>query len=320
MDWHAPPWTIHGSVRHADIIQFVVRTISVQLQPPPSDYTSSDIADVVILATLFRSAFRVRKKQLLVFLQLWPTTPDAYLHLQRLADEFVITIFFQTYCNKQTWQITRVLNYVIWHKGPRWADDFTIANHRFCSTQQSHFTSRIDLQKLIRASLDVKRTNEKDSLWHAIRNLGMVLSPVTLLWSTFDGLRMPANEFETLDRLTLPTCIGSMDMTIIGIVLSLEQIQPSSNERHYTTLPELEHDPRDGDAMLAVRSPSWPEICPQFCLFILSANYPDHTNDLHDLLQNTITLGNFYKEDDRQLSPSDLKTLRNWRTALKQTS
>jgi hypothetical protein len=167
------------------------------------------------------------------------------------------------------------------------------------------------IQCLAKAILDLRQIYRRDLIRYALREVSAVLvllpyhqSPK---WELLDILNMPEKAFETLMWLQSGTNFGNHNLLYRVYDAGLWHVQNACSKRQQprSTLPMLGLDTQTGDCMLAIRSPTWPEDCPRFCLFILPASIDDTECTLSKLLETTISLKNFLAVGDYHWSQSD---------------
>ena len=156
---------------------------------------------------------------------------------------------------------------------------------------------------------------------YALQNVSMILlageESQGPKWVSFDGVGMPEKASEFLGDLTDNIDLSEIGVSCVNICGSLLHVDPGLERQNYSTIPDIKRDTRNGDSMLAVRSPSWSVACPRFCLFVLLEGNHDDEGVLYELPEKAISLKNYYGEGDCRFSPSDWKILRGWRRALK---
>lgn len=231
------------------------------------------------------------------------------------------TLFFQTYCDSSTWQIKRVLNCILWRTEPFTLNSSVDIDHLPAYIVGNGKLGYIEMSALKRTMVDTQQIYGRTSVWYALRNVSIALLPGKGSqgpeWVSFDQAEMPDKAPGLFMGLAENTDLGDIGIRCVNLCSGLVQIDPGSERQLRSTIPDLKRDSRNGDSMLAVRSPSWPVVCPKFCLFILLEEYHEGKDVLYQLLEKAIAMKSYYGEGDCQFSPLDWQTLRNWRRALK---
>ncbi|KAF2707544.1 hypothetical protein K504DRAFT_535194 [Pleomassaria siparia CBS 279.74] len=311
----APSWAKFGSIRYSNIVRFEFRCLNVYrvggLNLPPVDPDDHSVFDI-----LSKMAFLIRPEQLNELKDLW-TTNFASIPGLGLNKVVRATIFFQTYCDQSTWEIKRVLNCIVWEDEPFTTVSRTYPHHLPINHGKPEYIKMNDLERTI---LDIQRICGRDSVWYALRNVSIALLPgrgsESPEWVSFDKAEMPDKAFEFLRGLAEITDLGESVVSCGKLYGALLHIDPGFGRRDHVTIPDIEQDTRNGDAMLAVRSPSSSASCLEFCLFVLLEENQDDKDILCQFLENAITQRDYYGEGDYQFSDSDWQTLSSWRKAL----
>lgn len=315
----APSWTEIGSIRYSNIVHFEFRWLNVW-EPEIVKVKRADPDGRSIFDILSALAFWIHPEQLYELAALWTTNfaPVPELDLRYAVHA---TIFFQTYCDQSTWQIKRVLNCILWRTEPFTPSLRADIDHLPAYVGSDGKPDYFEMNDLRTAILDTQQIYGRDSVWYALRNLSMALilgeenrGPE---WISFDETEMPDKTSGFLIGLAEYTDLGEIVISCINRCGSLSQIDPGFERRLPSTIPDLGRDMRNGDSMLAVRSPSWPAVCPRFCLFVLLEGNHDDKDILYQLLEEAIALKNFYGEGNCRFNRSDWQALRGWRKALK---
>lgn len=310
-------WTDHGCIRYPNIVRFEFRCLEIW----ESDIIEMERADPdnrVILDFLSSLAVLIQPEQLHELAALWTTNFTTVSELG-LKNAMRATFIFQTYCDQTTWQIKRVLNCLLWRTEP-----FTLSSNAdiahppayVCDNGKPHCVEMNDIKAAI---LDTQQIHGRDSVWYALRDVSMALvhgkESCGPEWVLFQEAEVPNETSRFLKGLTEGTGLGKSIIGDVNVWSSLLQIDPDSERRLRSTVPDLGRDTRKGNSMLAVRSPSWPSVCPRFCLFVLLGGIHDK-NVIRQLLEEAKSLENFYSAGDCQLSRTDWKNLRSWSKTL----
>lgn len=96
----------------------------------------------------------------------------------------------------------------------------------------------------------------------------------------------------TLMSLAAHTNLGEIVIHCISLCGGLSEVDGDFERQLRSSVPGLGRDMRHGNSMLAIRSPSWPEVCPRFCLFVLPEVIHDSIDHLHQLFEEAVYLRN----------------------------
>jgi hypothetical protein len=180
------------------------------------------------------------------------------------------------------------------------------------------------MEGLKNAILDTRQIHGRDSVWYAFREVSMALVPQVNhqwpKWETFEDVILPGKGAETLLETADDSYFKDRSMHRYVLDGGLWLVNGDFAQRRQTrsTLPDLERDTRSGDSMLTIRSRNWPEVCPKFCLFILPEEIDDTTSTLYRLLEEAISMGNYYAEGNYTWTRVGSQILWKWRISLKQ--
>jgi hypothetical protein len=233
-----------------------------------------------------------------------------------------VSFLFQTHCNRKTWQIKRVLTFIVWNNDV--SRPAGSASSISGPTDMVGDRELLTIEGLKNAILDSRQIQGRDSVWYALREVSMALVPQPNhqwpTWKLAEHVIIPdtwsEKNLQTADDAHFED--GSIRCDLRDGGLWLVDAGLSRRRQLGSTLPELEKDARSGNSMLAIRSPSWPEICPKFCLFVLPNDIDDTTGTLHKLLEEAVSLKNYYAEGDYKWSRADWQALWKWRKTLEQ--
>jgi hypothetical protein len=299
----APSWTKFGSIRHSNLIQFEFQVVvghRRDLESAMADFASTPA---------LQGTFLLRSDQLLQLAALWIPHARPLISPDFPGSER-ISILFYTNFDQSTWQIKRGLLCVIWQRSSEGVlpaeDSYQLGLHPEISTRLL-----IDLRE---ALLDVQQLSGRTSVYYALQNVTM------LLMENEDGVKwISGNTSDTVERLY--EAFAQQTITKQIAIPASPYRRPSGGDQtercHSSIPPDLLLDTRKGNSMLIVRSDSWLEECPKFCLFVLLDEYPDDCALLHRLLQEARRKKNFYGDYDYKLTCADGEILRKWSNALK---
>jgi hypothetical protein len=299
----SPSWTEIGSIRHASIVAFEFRCY----YPVFHDDSWKKVVDSASAETsteaLYANAMTLTAEQLRSLASDWVTyvpfiegvEPNCYVR---------VTLFFQTYCDDHTWQIRRALGCILWHLG----GDLT--------------TEMCGGEGIKTAILQMQSLRGRDSVWLALRTTTLILT----YEESNDGVGRAsfkdAGFSEDLkDKFRALSAEVHFDNVVLrhihlarGLVYIDEQ-QPAFGQTVHDNVP-WESDNKSGHAMLAIRSSQWHESCPKFCLFVLSDVTKDSPGELHALLEEAVSMKNYYGEIGYRWSRRDTQALLQWRKAV----
>ncbi|KAF1934944.1 hypothetical protein EJ02DRAFT_516710 [Clathrospora elynae] len=309
----APSWTKFGSIRHSNIIQFEFQISTghwLDLESTIAGFSST---------TAMQSAFLLRSEQLLELVALWVPHAEPPPSLSFAGSECV-SILSYTRFDQLTWQIKRGLVCILWQRSSS-ETVLTAGNMHQVQLLNSILERPVNpTTDLKRALLDVQQISGRTSVWYALKIVTMLLSQKQ------DGIKwMLAHEpISGTEAIYVAQTSKTFEHQTIVKQMAIpasprnRQISGDQLERHPSyIIPALLQDTRTGDSMIVVRSDSWSEECPKFCLFVLLDEYVDDYRVLHRLLEEARTRKNFYGDHDCKLSRSDWQNLRNWSKALR---
>lgn len=297
----SPSWTALGSVRHANIVNF-----EFQIH---NHCAAADIREEGWLSTEDRSfvavsndhSIRISREHLVDVASVWGTRfqPDLGLGLVRALRA---TFYFQTYCDKSSWQIKRVLHCIIWE-----AEQLPV--HENCNTRE-----------FMTAMLQVRNIHSRDSVCLALQPLGLILRPkrgeAALEWAPFPESNVPENTFDILSGLAAGESQVAERARRVSLDNGLLWTATVLEGQHQRVPESWGRDTRTGDSLVAIRPSSWPDTCPKFCLFVLCETDYRSGSKLVHLLEKAASTNNFYGDKHYQWGEHDLRTLRQWREAL----
>lgn len=315
---NSPPWTKLGSIRHVDVTEFgsslYLSDIPEIRHVPHYEICSSLPGGPVQLLTFPMTISEVK--------QITSCWSDHCVHSLELDDEDFVSVGFtiHNFCDEYTWQTKRVLACLLWNASP-----------------VSPGTS---------SELEVMAATRKPSHERALRNLGEVLLEARQLCGP-DSLQYALDEtILTLEQnadndglLWKPYGIGQSngphDLVSDGPLLRMRAIMPPDasgvwihgsthivrycNEKLSPQLSSsvtISHTTSHTTPILAIRSPSWPASCPQFCLFVFDDIKDDSERALYRLLEEAIREKNFLGHPDFKWDRDASRTLGRWRKAL----
>ncbi|KAF2818783.1 hypothetical protein CC86DRAFT_460914 [Ophiobolus disseminans] len=286
---HAPPWITVGSIRHSDIVDFEFRCYFVNR----SDLARlQEAGDHETLWTLFVKALGISPERIKKIATLWTSRVPQVLPRDGMS-MVPATFFFRTNWDPMTWQIIRSLNCIIWEM-----------------TDWPPSTETAEQQSLEDAVLGVRQIHGRDSVWYALQST-TVIYDTRNQWEKINGPKF------NLDILGL-TNLDSVTLQLVYSDNALLRVNRTVS--NHTQSPDfgIERDTRSGNSMLAVRSPSWSQNCPKFCLFVLSDVTGDSAEHLHQLLEEAQSLENHYCEGNFKFTRADRQELHKWGDALKE--
>ncbi|KAF1849717.1 uncharacterized protein K460DRAFT_399830 [Cucurbitaria berberidis CBS 394.84] len=316
----APSWTEIGSIRHANIVHFDFK-YHVFWKPEIVQVEQEDVDFCSVFKSLQSSAFLMYPRQLRELVALW-TTKSIQIPSPNVTKPTRASFYFHTYCDQSTWQIKRVLNCVLWGAAPRTVKNTSAMEQLPAMIGDDDIPEFFAWTDFKDACSDAQQIYGKDSVWYALQTTSMLLLPGEESrrpeWVSFETLNIPKTAAWTLMDISKRTNLGG-EMVIDSVSLcgGLSEVDPTSERRLRSTIPDLGRDTRQGDSMIAVRSPSWPATCPQFCLFVLLKEDYDDKDILHRHLEEAVALSNYYAEEGYEFSRSCWRLLHNWRRALK---
>jgi hypothetical protein len=297
----SPSWTRIGSIRHANIIAFEFRCY----YPVSHDNTWKRTVTAedagTLTEALYARAIMIKAEQLRSLASDWAKYVSSFMGLEP-ACSVRVTLFFQTYCDENTWQIKRVLNCILWESDP---------TAEVCGGQG-----------IKTAILRMKNLSGRDSVWLALRTTTLILTHEEgageFECASFKDAGFREDAKDLFKRSSSEVRLGNTVLRHTSRVGQLLHIQ-----HHPTTISQPAHenvpwepDNKSGDSMLAFRSSGWPETCPKFCLFVLSDIAKDSPNELHTLLEEAVTLKNYYGQIGYRWDIRDTHEFFQWRKAV----
>lgn len=180
--------------------------------------------------------------------------------------------------------------------------------------------SEYETEDLVEAMLQIRNIHGRDSVWIALQATGLVLQGTghdqSLGWTLFPQAGLPATAFNTLRGLTAEVRIDTVVLQCISRCSRLLWIDQIAHDRYRCVPTPWAQDTRSGDSMLAIRPYKWPDTCSTFCLFVLPEIGDGSSRDLHRLLEEAVSMRNYYENDGYRRSRKETQTLRQWRKAL----
>jgi hypothetical protein len=298
---NSPSWTAFGSIRHANIVQleFQYYNHCAAATFQEEDWLSNE--DPAFKAVSDNHSIRISREQLDDVAFIWGTRFRPAWGLGQ-ARTMRATFYFQTYCDESSWQIKRVLHCIIWEAEQ-------ISTSRNCDTED-----------LMAAMLQVRNIHSRNSVWLALRSTGLILRPKRgeggLEWVLFVDTHLPENTFGILSGLAAGRSQGVICVRRFGLGNGLFWTTTASDSQHRCVSVPWETDPRTGDCLIAIRSSSWPDTSPKFCLFVLSKTDYETGSELLNLLEEAVSTNSFYADGTCQWGEHDVRILRQWRKAL----
>jgi hypothetical protein len=323
----APSWTKLGSIRHADIVLFEVRYSEVTGVRTAKDTETLTDDPNASLDYPLSLVIHMLPAQIEVISKFWTSSAARFPTCE--PDVRVVTnILFHTFCDHETWQIKRVLRFIILGTEPvsglSTVESLVLTTNmpRASSIESNSKARTCDLADLYSALLDLQQIDGRQSVWHALRNKCLALKfdeSNHLSWTTLEACRLPYRDVTLGITLTTPSegdvYVGPLMSQYSGVG-DLLRVRGDARRSTSTTLPELEQDPRNGRSMLAIRPSVWPGDSPQFCLFVLAKDFEYTEFALHQLLEEAILSKDFYGDPGYQWTKSASQALWNWRKAL----
>jgi hypothetical protein len=298
---NSPSWTAFGSIRHANIVQleFQFHNHCAAATFWEEDWLSNE--NLSFKSGSHNHSISISREQFDDVAYIWGTRVRAAWGLG-LARTIRATFYFQTYCDESSWQIKRVLHCIIWE-----AEQLPVSGD--CNTEE-----------LIAAILQVRNIHSRDSVWLALRSTGLILRPKrgegALEWVSFVESHLPENTFGILSGLVAGRSQDVKRVRRVGLDNGLFWSITASDNQHQSAPVSWGKDGRIGDYMIAIRSSSWPDTSPKFCLFVLSKTDYESGSELLHLLEEAVSQNSFYADDKYQWGEHDLRTLHQWRKAL----
>lgn len=297
---NSAPWTKLGSIRHTDIIQFgsvcYISPISRMDHYPASPCPPGGPRPLLSLVMTFAQVKQVTSS--------WP---KHCVSSQALEDGDIVSASFalQNSCNMYTWQIERVLICLLWKISPACNNpDVSLAIPPDISGHASRNTHKPNLSDFAKAVTEASQLHSPEALQLALGEVTLVLTPshdgTELQWGP-DTLQLSPQGVSEGLKLLMQRTSRSVPVISHGSPYTLRR---KHNQATIHAAPKL-----------AIRAPSWPESCPQFCLFV----FGDMDNDervLHRLLEDAIEKRNYLGPLGFQWDRNASRTLGRWRKAL----
>jgi hypothetical protein len=296
----SPLWTRIGSIRHSNIVQFEFQCFVNSGNARLAD-ENIKVDGSSLYMTLHAHAVTISAGQLDDIASSW-TTKFLPISGLRSAGTVRVTFFFQTYCDESSWQIKRVLNCIIWGE------------------EELPVLDRCETEDITKVMLQVRAIHERDSVSLALQATGLVLQQNRedggLGWKSFAQIPLLVDAFNTLRHLEVGVYHRDMILGRVGFSSRLLWIDTDPDSQHHYKPAAWEQDARRGDSMLAIRSSSWPDICPKFCLFVLPRTGHESPSDLRRLLEEAVSMKNFYGDSDYRWNREDREAFFRWHQAL----
>jgi hypothetical protein len=174
------------------------------------------------------------------------------------------------------------------------------------------------------AMLQIRNVHGRDSVWLALRSRGLILRPERgeggLGWVPFVDSHLPENTLDILSEFAAGGSQGGRRVRRVGLDNGLFWTATVLGNLHQGVPESWGKDTRTGDCLIAIRSSSWPDTSPKFCLFVLSETDFESGSELLHLLEKAVSGKSFYGDDNFQWNRHDIQTLRDglnqWREAL----
>jgi hypothetical protein len=297
---NSPSWTSLGSIRHSNIVQFEFQCYNCSLH---AGSTEGDLMEdsLSLYMALHSHAVTTSTEQLDDVAFSWTRGLPPTSRLE-LAGDMRVTFFFQTYCDKPSWQIKRVLSCIIWE------------------TEKLPIPEWYETEDIARVISQVRNISGRDSVSLALKKTGLVLRHKRdgsgLEWKSFTQAHLPETAFDTLRELGAGICYRYMVLRRVKLCNGLLWVVTGSDiERQYAPVA-WEQDTRTGDSMFAIYPSSWLDNWPKFCLFTLPNADCESSSDLHRLLEEAIMTKSFYGDIGYRWTKEDWGILGQWRQAL----
>ncbi|KAH6865283.1 hypothetical protein BKA58DRAFT_463010 [Alternaria rosae] len=302
---NSPSWTAFGSIRHANIVQFEFQYHNYCAAAGSWEERRLSNKDRLFKTVSKEHSIRISRELLDDVAYIWGTRiqPDWGLGL---ACALRATFYFHTYCDKSSWQIKRVLHCMIWE-----AEQLPV--HKNCNTKD-----------LMTAMLLVRSFHGRDSASHALRSTGLILRPNQgeegPEWVPFLHIHLSENTRDILSGLAAGSSQDVERVRHISLDNGLLQIATGSEEQHQRVPASWGRDTRTGDSLIAIRSSSWPDTSPRYCMFVLCKTGYESGSELLNLLEKAAFTKNTYADPNCQWGEDDKRTIRaglcQWREAL----
>ncbi len=306
----APIWIGDGRIRHSNIVHFGLR-YHVVSNLKRARFPESNSLTRVFWSILSHRTFSLRAEHLDELAALWLQipSPTPYIDMLDPSSAFQVAFYFHTYCDKETWQIQRVLNCFIWK--PLFTPVGRIKEQKLLNKDK--------LQELKAAITDIQQINGRDSALLALQNTDMFLAKGLndsyVNWVSEPKLPPTERSFLSMsfsNRLN----IGGVFLDCIVNWNGTLQIVGDIERQLGPTIPNLERDMRDGHAMIAVRPSAWGQSCARFCLFVFSQDVHEDLRLICKHLDDAIDRYDFHGMETDHIEGSDWTILRGWQKAI----
>lgn len=312
------PWTRLGSLRHANIVHFKFRCYD--FRPHNRVIRSSmEKGSTSLYGVLSSSALFIPTKHLYQIATLWTTKKLATIPRLNEGNAVHASFYVQTYCDKYTWQITRVLNCLLWNRVASLAPE---RSRRSTVTHRpKHIYSRIrpkssEIKDLEKSVLEIRNIHGRDSVSSALNSVSLILKRQvdsgSLIWQLLEETGLSENAVDSLiaalSRMRRrihgrPRCTSCKEILWVDA-------DPGFDLK--SSVPGLELDKRNGDSTLAVRQPGWPTSTSMLCLFIIIEDGYDSEGNLHRLLQGVTDRRDF---NAHKWGIEEWRAAKEWRSA-----
>lgn len=301
----SPSWTALGSIRHANIVQleFQYHDHWAAATFREEDMLSNE--DRSLGSILGNYSIRISREQLNDIAFIWGTRNQSAWGFG-LAHTMRATFYFKTYCSQSSWQIKRVLHCNIWEE------------------EQLPLSRHSNTEDLMRAMLKVRNIHGRESAWFALQSTNLILRPKPgeggLEWITFADSNLKEKASDILSGLATGRNQGIGGICRVRLDNGLFWTATVLNNQDQCLPASWGKDNRTGDYLLAIRSSSWSDTGPKFCLFVPAETDCGSGSELLHVLNQAVSENSFYGDDNFQSSHHDRMALRHvfctWRTAL----
>lgn len=301
----SPSWTALGSIRHANIVQleFQYHDHCAAATSREEDMLSNE--DQLSKSGLKDYSIRISREQLNDIAFIWGTRNQSAWGFG-LAHTMRATFYFKTYCSQSSWQIKRVLHCNIWEE------------------EQLPLSRHSNTEELMRAMLKVRNIHGRESAWLALRSTDLILRPTRgdggLEWVTFTDSNLTEKASDILSGHAAGRNQGIGGVCRVRLDNGLFWTGTVLNNRDQCLPASCGKDNRTGDCLLAIRSSSWPDTVPKFCLFVPAETDYESGSELLHFLNKAVSEKSFCGDKNCQLSNHDRRALYyevfKWRAAL----
>jgi hypothetical protein len=301
----SPSWTALGSIRHANIVQleFQYHHHCAAATLLEEDILSNQNRSLKSL--LENHSIIISREQLDDVAFIWGARNQSVQGLG-LAHAMRATFYFKTYCSQSSWQIKRVLHCNIWEE------------------EQIPFSKHPNTEDIMKAMLKVRNIHGRASAWLALRSTDLILRPTQggggLEWVLPADSNLSEKVSDILSGLATGRSQGTEGVCRVRLDNGLFWTATVLSNQDQCLPPSWGEDNRTGDYLLAIRSSSWSDTVPKFCLFVPAETDYESGSELLHFLDQAVSENSFYSDDNCQLSNHDSMALRHgfctWRTAL----